>query len=253
MNPIRVRVNTSLKKVIKRMGYDVTRVSPDEIFHPDMEAEFRDLYDRCCETMTRLEGVYALYTSVGHVCKAKVPGAVVACGVFKGGTSMMCAMTMQAHGETRDLYMYDTFGGMTPPGKRDRLLAPGTPTPEDWETYQRDGWNEWCYAPLEEVKQNLAKTGYPEEHLRYVVGPVQETIPTTIPERISVLRLDTLFYESTRHELEHLYPLVSSGGIVIIDDYGTWGGAKQAVDEYFEDKKSPVIKIDVTTRLVVKP
>ena len=83
---------------------------------------------------------------------------------------------------------------------------------------------------------------------------MEETIPTHIPHAISLLRLDTDWYESTKHELTHLFPLLSPGGVIIIDDYGHWQGAKKAVDEYFEENKIKILlnRIDYTGRIGVK-
>jgi hypothetical protein len=118
---------------------------------------------------------------------------------------------------------------------------------------QRDGHNEWCYSPLDEVKRNLARTGYPAERVVYVQGKVEDTIPGTLPERTALLRLDTDWYSSTRHELEHLYPGLVAGGVLVLDDYGTWQGARQATDEYFA-ARGPLLlnRIDSTGRIAVK-
>ncbi len=81
-----------------------------------------------------------------------------------------------------------------------------------------------------------------------------DTIPKNVPEKISILRLDTDWYESTKHELNNLFPRLVSGGILIIDDYGHFQGSKKAVDEYFEENKisSFLFRIDYTGRLFVK-
>ena len=73
-----------------------------------------------------------------------------------------------------------------------------------------------------------------------------------MPERIALLRIDTDWYESTRHELVHLYPRLSPGGVLIIDDYGHWQGARKAVDEYFQAGLF-LNHIDYTGRLAIKP
>jgi hypothetical protein len=104
------------------------------------------------------------------------------------------------------------------------------------------------------VKETLRATGYPAERLHFVVGPVEETIPREVPPGIALLRLDTDWYESTKHELEHLYPLLADGGALIIDDYGHWEGCKRAVDEYFAASPPPVLlsRIDYTGRVAIK-
>jgi hypothetical protein len=112
----------------------------------------------------------------------------------------------------------------------------------------------WCYASKDEVAANLQSTGYPDENVILIEGKVEETIPQTLPDSISLLRLDTDWYESTKHELTYLYPRLSRSGVLIIDDYGYWQGAKEATDEYFSQlKMKPLLqRIDYTGRLAIK-
>jgi O-methyltransferase len=101
----------------------------------------------------------------------------------------------------------------------------------------------------------VAAVGYPGERLHFVAGDVAKTIPEHAPEAIALLRLDTDFYASTRHELEQLYPRLSPGGVLIIDDYGDWAGARKATDEYFATHKPQplLIRVDVGARMGIKP
>ena len=112
----------------------------------------------------------------------------------------------------------------------------------------------WCYSTLDDVKKNLLKTGYPSENLVFIKGKVEETIPSQIPQQVALLRLDTDWYESTLHEMNHLYPLLSRNGVLIIDDYGHWQGARKAIDEYLEKNKIDILlnRIDYTGRLAIK-
>jgi hypothetical protein len=112
----------------------------------------------------------------------------------------------------------------------------------------------WCYSPLEEVKENLYSTGYPKDNLIFVQGKVEDTLPAIKPGKLSLLRLDTDWYESTRVELELLYPLLIEKGILILDDFGHWEGAKKAVVEYFQaQNRHPLLqRIDYTARLMIK-
>jgi hypothetical protein len=86
------------------------------------------------------------------------------------------------------------------------------------------------------------------------VGKVEDTIPADIPEKIALLRLDTDWYESTKHELIHLFPRLQKGGVLIIDDYGFWKGARKAVDEYFAENNIQILlnRIDDTGRMAIK-
>lgn len=107
---------------------------------------------------------------------------------------------------------------------------------------------------LEEVRSNLLGTGYPAERVTFVKGRVEDTLPRVLPGPIALLRLDTAYYESTKRELEQLYPLLVLGGVLIIDDYGHWKGARRAVDEYFAASglRPFLHRIDYTGRLVLK-
>ena len=95
---------------------------------------------------------------------------------------------------------------------------------------------------LEEVQNNLKVLGIDETDLHFIKGKVEETIPDEAPvEPISLLRLDTDWYKSTKHELKHLFPKLVSGGVLIIDDYGDWSGVRQAVDEYVDFHKVSIL------------
>jgi O-methyltransferase len=188
------------------------------------------------------------------VIRAGVPGDFVECGVWRGGSSMLTALTLNRLGDSeRRLYLYDTFAGMPEPGELE-VDALGHSARQQWSSEQRGDVNDWCYASLTEVRQNLLSTGFPAERLNLVEGLVEETIPGTAPDRIAVLRLDTDWYESTRHELEHLYPRLREGGVLILDDYGHWEGARRAVDEYFGVQAPHLLlnRIDYTGRVAVK-
>jgi hypothetical protein len=148
--------------------------------------------------------------------------------------------------------LFDTFEGMSAPSAVDRTVD-GTPAAAVLAATRR-GEGVWCYAPLEEVQANIGKTGYLAERVRYIKGRVEDTIPAKAPSAVAVLRLDTDWYDSTRHELMHLYPRVSRNGVLMIDDYSDWMGARKAVDEYFALLDHPVLlqRIDATGRLGLK-
>lgn len=133
-----------------------------------------------------------------------------------------------------DIWLYDTFEGMTLPTEID-LAHDGTRALGFFDKDMPDAWIS-CIAGIEEVRNNMILTEYPGDRIHYVAGPVEETIPANLPsEQISLLRLDTDWYASTKHELENLFPMVSEGGVLIIDDYGHWQGSRKAVDEFFRE------------------
>jgi hypothetical protein len=112
----------------------------------------------------------------------------------------------------------------------------------------------WCLSRLEEVERTMAASHFPRERLHFVQGKVEETLPHTRPESIALLRLDTDWYESTRCELEYLFPLLAPGGVLIIDDYGHWQGCRQAVDDYFAATGQLIhlARMDYTGRIGIK-
>jgi O-methyltransferase len=204
-------------------------------------------------TMTSPERVIATLRAVDHIVANGIGGDLVECGVWRGGSMMAMAYSLLRHAEVdRTLYLYDTFSGMPAPTSRD-IQFDGVPAALLLASSARDT-HIWAFATLDEVRRNLEATGYPIDKVRFIAGPVEETIPRTIPDAISILRLDTDWYESTRHELVHLYPLLSERGILIVDDYGHWRGSREATDEYFARIGSPpyLHRIDYTGVLAVK-
>lgn len=245
-----------LRTVLRRFGYDLVRYSPTSELTsaPDIsEAERRTILAAKPFTMTSVERMAALIQAVTYVTKNGIAGDIVECGVWRGGSMMAVALTLLAHGDrSRSLYLFDTFEGMSAPTGDDQSLD-GVSAEVQLERDPR-GTGVWCYASLEDVRANILSTGYPEEKIHLIKGKVEETIPQNIPSSLSLLRLDTDWYESTKHELRHLYPLLNTKGILIIDDYGHWQGARKAVDEYFAELgvQDYLHRIDYTGRILVK-
>jgi hypothetical protein len=205
--------------------------------------------------MTSPERVAALCAAVEYVVRNRIPGDFVECGVWKGGSTMAAALMFRRLGDaSRTLHLFDTFTGMSTPGDVDREAASGAAAADLLATEDPNRSNTWAVSPLEEVRGNMAGVGYPGERVRFIKGKVEDTIPRLAPQAISILRLDTDWYVSTRYELEHLYPRLSRAGVLIIDDYGHWEGARKAVDEYFGGlPDAPLLcRIDYTGRIAVK-
>jgi O-methyltransferase len=225
--------------------------------YDDMGDAFASVYARAAPfTMTSRERMFALWQATRYVVDAKVPGDLVECGVWRGGSSMLAALTLLESGAPRPLWLYDTYEGMPQPSARDRQWD-GQSATERLALHERrpGAANDWAFATLEDVIAQMASIGYPSELLSFVKGPVEETIPARSPERIALLRLDTDWYESTLHELRHLWPRLSAGGVLIIDDYGHWQGAREATDEFFASQGAALLlnRIDYTGRIAVKP
>lgn len=222
-----------------------------------MDRAFHQVYELCKDhTMTSLSNMYALYKATEYVTRAGVRGDIVECGVWRGGSAMVVASTLKALGDTtRTLYLYDTYEeGMTEPDRmKDVQVLDGKSAHAKWTVMQGNN-QKWHDAPMEEVRNSLRRTGYPMDHVVFVRGRVEDTIPSAMPSDISLLRLDTDWYASTRHELIHLFPLLSDGGVLIIDDYGHWKGARDAVDEYFTENHVTLLlnRIDYTARIGIK-
>lgn len=202
----------------------------------------------------------ALVDGVRYCVARDVPGAFAECGVWRGGSVLAMILALQQLGiENRDIYLYDTFEGMTRPTEQDVSELDG-PALEAWheaEGTDRRAWEEVFGSGAfseQAVRELLLATGYPAERLRFVRGPVEETVPAMTPDELALLRLDTDWYQSTRHELVHLFPLLQPGGVLIVDDYGHWRGARQAVDEYFSSHHPPLLlsRIDYSGRLAIK-
>jgi O-methyltransferase len=241
-------VKDLIGRAVARQGYTILNRG---VAQPDMEAAFVDLYERCnAFTMTPVERMYALYEATRYVVARGVPGDVVECGVWKGGSAMLAALTLDRleHRE-RTLHLFDTFAGMTEPTDAD-----GQSALREWHEKDRGDHNEWCYSGREEVERNMLSTGYPAARVALVEGKVEDTLPERAPDSIALLRLDTDWYQSTYHELVHLYPRLEPGGVLIIDDYGCWPGARRAVDRYLAEIETPVLlnRIDSAGRIAIK-
>ena len=247
-----------LKSTLRTLGYDLVRHTPpgqiDFSSVPDLTDEQRALITKVRPfTMTSIARMASLINAVDYVTKNRIPGDIAECGVWRGGSMMIIALTLLAHGDrSRSLYLYDTYEGMSEPTSEDKSHD-GVSADAQLQS-EAQGTGIWCYASIDDVRANLISTGYPADKIHFIKGKVEDTIPQALPSDLALLRLDTDWYESTRHELNHLYPLLSDKGILIIDDYGFWQGAKKAVDEYFSTIRQPIFlhRIDNTGRLLVK-
>jgi len=243
-----------LRRLVRRFGVDIVPYPP--VLHGVDESTAQTIAAVRPYTMTSDERVAALCDAVRYVVTNRVPGAIVECGVWKGGSMMAVARTLLELGEsTRDLHLFDTFEGMTAPTGEDiALTGESAADLMATSTDREDAESVWCRAPLDVVQQVMTSVGYERSRIHYIKGRVEETIPASAPERIALLRLDTDWYESTRHEMIHLFPRLCVGGVLVLDDYGHWLGARRAVDEYLREHDVPLFlqRIDYTGRYAVK-
>ena len=251
------KIKALAQKTLNTFGYALVKTTYQTGPLPhDMDEEFQSIYEKARpHTMTSVNRMYELYKAVQYLVKASIPGDIVECGVWKGGSSIVAALTLISMGDTdRRIWLYDTFEGMPEPGEEDIRSIDGLKATQAWSTLKPNEESKWIYSPLEEVQTNIYSTGYPKANISFVKGKVEETIPANVANQIALLRLDTDWYESTYHELQHLFPRVSNQGVLIIDDYGWWKGSRTATDQYFSENNINLFlhRIDDSGRLALK-
>ncbi|MCB1029664.1 MAG: class I SAM-dependent methyltransferase [Microthrixaceae bacterium] len=205
-------------------------------------------------TMTSYDKLFPLISATRYVARHDIAGDVVECGVWRGGSMMAMALTLSEEGATdRHLHLFDTFEGMPPPTEEDQRRKDGADAQLLLDRNDKSS-TVWAAASQDDVRAGMESTPYPKDRIHYHAGMVEDTIPDHAPERISLLRLDTDWYDSTVHELEHLYDRLTPGGVIVFDDYGYWEGARKAVDEFLDRTGEPLLLIRTGTgRLAVKP
>lgn len=249
-----------LRDMVRRTGFDIIRYRRQQ---EPVTSEMRldDLMDREIQiiksvkpyTLTNEERIAALINAIGYTVDRKIPGDIAECGVWRGGSVMAIALALMSYGDTsRHLYLYDTFDGMSAPTEHDTMFD-GRSARSVLNGHSV-GTGAWARAPIDVVRANVFSTGYPKEKVHFVKGKVEDTLPSKRPAKLALLRLDTDWYESTKHELTHLFPLLDPHGILIIDDYGHWKGARKAVDEYVAENKLNLNlhRVDYTCRIAVR-
>ena len=251
------RLTTTVQKAFNLAGFRIIRVRKQGNEIPwDMDLDFKEIFNQTLSySMTSTANRYAMHQAAKYVVRYGIPGDIVECGVWRGGSSMIAARTLLSLGDTsRRLWLYDTFEGMTEPADVDVQAYDGADAHSIWATWKETHGENWAYSPLEEVKANLASTGYLEDKLVYVQGKVEDTLPANAPHQIALLRLDTDWFQSTYQELNHLFPRLSKHGILIIDDYGWWKGCREATDQHFQENNTQVFlnRVDSSCRLVIK-
>ncbi len=247
-----------VKFCLKTLGFNLSRVESNTRINivEATEYDLETLRIASGISMQSVERLWALINSTRFIVQNNIPGDFVECGVYKGSSAVVIARTLISLGIVdRKIWLYDTYQGMTEPTKFDKKHGTDLTAKELLDSQEiGNGENIWAYSSIENVVKILGELDYPIERFLLVKGDVALTLNQNVPDCISLLRLDTDWYESTRFELETLYPLVSPGGVVIIDDYGHWSGSKKAVDEFLEDQKLAPLKhyLDYGGRLWTK-
>ncbi len=220
----------------------------DDLRNPKNYADIRspffwEVFEKCkASSLLGVEGFYNLFRSIEYIARNQIPGDIVECGVFLGGAILAMSEFAQHFGlRDRRFHLYDTFAGFPSNTK---------------ETDLHGKTKEFCPHKnfLSQVQALLSRSPFPADQFKFVPGLVEETLAVTKPEKIALLRLDTDYYESTRVELEALYPQLASGGVLIVDDYGHFEGARRATDEYFAKQARSILfsRINYSVRCGVK-
>jgi O-methyltransferase len=244
-----------LRTALAHRGISISRCRPDAGGVP-LDFNYKDagLHDSVRRfTLTSPARIKVLADAIRYLVAAKIPGAIIECGVWKGGSMMAVAYTLQhAEAADRELYLFDVFEDAMPRATEADVTRDGTRLKDKAGVVATPYWN---FATEAEVKSNMMGTGYPESLVHFIRGPVEQTLPDRAPEQCALIRLDTDLYESTKHELESLYPRLVRGGVIIIDDYGSHQGVKKAVDEFNASlpKSLFFVRVDEAGRIAVKP
>ncbi len=172
-------------------------------------------------TMVSAPRLENLYRRVLDANRLELPGVIVECGCWHGGSGAIMGAACLDSKHPRELWLFDSFQGLPPPGDKDGQ-------------YEHDFFYDgWCKGDTDKVRQIFRRVGVPLDWLKIVPGWFQDTLPRVPIEQIAVLHVDADWYESVKLVLETLYGRVVPGGFVVIDDYHVWPGCKQAVDEFF--------------------
>ena len=230
---------------VKILNFELIRTKKFFKFQNIYNKNFNDYENRMISvayksSMMNSKRLWNILECSKDVLKNNIEGDFVECGVFKGGGIILMSSIVSKFKIKKKIWAYDTYAGMSKPDEND-IDYSNEDAMMHWKAFKNNDFNSWCYASLNEVKNNVNSASkildFNLENIIYVKGEVEKTLKdkNNIPEKISILRLDTDFYKSTKIELEILYPKLSIGGYLIIDDFGYWKGSKKACLEYFKD------------------
>jgi hypothetical protein len=244
-----------IKKLLKARGFELHAISPVDSSFPVEASSFHleVITNAARYSMTGYTRMWALTQAFEHVQKNGVLGDYVECGVWRGGNLILLSALQESVYESRTIYGFDTFTGMTAPASVDNDFRGSSATDLLASSEKIDGAHTiHAFASINLVQKNLTEND--AKNVKLVQGDVAQTllIEANLPSKISILRLDTDWYESTKLELEVLYPLLEPGGVLIIDDYGHYQGARKAVDEYFQNGTPWMHYVDYSCRLMIK-
>tara|TARA_Y100001935_G_C17239936_1_gene475117 strand:+ start:140 stop:898 length:759 start_codon:yes stop_codon:yes gene_type:complete len=207
-------------------------------------------------SMTPRIRIYNLLQALRHIKQKNIDGDFVECGVWRGGNIILFKKFLENElkNSNKKIFAYDTYEGMNQPSEEDYNLTSKLSAKILLKKEKNKNSNIWGVSKIEDVKKNISENVESLNDINFIKGEVEQTLNNekNLPLKISILRLDTDWYLSTKKELEVLYDRVSSGGIIIIDDYGHWNGSKKAVDEFFSNKYVWMHYVDYACRLIIK-
>lgn len=201
----------------RRFGFELVRPVDEEAFAQGVD------YTTEADTMIGRFRLDNLQACVTDVLRRGVPGDLIETGVWRGGASIFMRAVLRAYGVTdRVVWVADSFQGLPRP---DPARYPADTDDALWKASA-------LAVPVDQVKANFASYGLLDDQVRFLVGWFRDTLPTAPIDRLAVLRLDGDMYESTMDALGALYPRLSVGGYVIVDDYGAIASCRQAVEDF---------------------
>ena len=189
---------------------------------PALRAGGRD-WPALAHTMVGTKRLDNVRDCVEDVLRNRVPGDLIEAGVWRGGVTIFMRAILRAHGvRDRTVWVADSFAGMPRPDS--------ARYPEDG-CYDLSGFKSLA-VPVGEVRANFARYGLLDGQVAFLEGWFRDTLPAAPIERLAVMRLDGDYYQSTMEALTYLYPRLSPGGFVILDDYFVLSPCRKAVDEF---------------------
>ena len=191
---------------------------------------------RVGETMIGLKRLDNIQFCVTDVIRRNVPGDLIECGAWRGGACIFMRAVLAAHGvKDRKVWVADSFEGL--------------PRPKEDQFPEAHIWNGGEMAvSLEEAQNNFRKYGLLDDQVKFLKGFFIDTLPKAPIQQLAVLRVDGDLYESVTQTLDYMYPKVSVGGYIILDDYYRLPPAKKAEDDYRKAHgiTTPLMPIDGT-------
>ncbi len=197
-----------------------------------------------------LPNQWSIIQALKYIKNNKVDGDIVETGVFHGGGLIFLNEIMKNIGLKKKIWGYDTFTGVPEIDFKNDELISGQKIKKESEK------DKLIYRNVNQVKKILLKKSFSSQNLpNLIIGDTRKTLKQkkNLPKKISFIRLDTDFYESTLNELNTLYPRLVKNGILLIDDYGHHKGCKKAVDKFFRNNKKILMhRVDYTVRMIIK-